>query len=201
MYGVGSPQKRERTGTRSSRQTATWSSTGKWRSRFTPNGLAVSARTRRISSRKTGGGQSCACNMPRPPALLTAATNSGPVRSGPSGAAMIGCSIPRILQSSVFMNTPGLNHTATRPDRGGFLLRLSFEVCPETITFVRQNTMSAPRKTAIVTGASQGIGAGIVNELFERGTNVVAKIVDTALSRFQSIDVVINNAGIFLTKP
>src|SRR6516225_9956540 len=55
MYGVGSPQKRERTGTRSSRQPATWSSTGKWRSRFTPNGLAVSARTRRISSRKTGG--------------------------------------------------------------------------------------------------------------------------------------------------
>src|SRR5262245_46599824 len=29
-----------------------------------------------------------------PPALLTAATNSGPVRSGPIGAAMIGCSIP-----------------------------------------------------------------------------------------------------------
>src|SRR5262245_23378972 len=33
---------------------ATWSSTGTWRSRFTPNGLAVKARTRRISSRKTG---------------------------------------------------------------------------------------------------------------------------------------------------
>src|SRR5438477_7468108 len=34
--------------------------------------------------------------------------------------------------------------------------------------------MSGPRKTAIVTGASQGIGAGIVNGLVERAFNVVA---------------------------
>ena len=34
--------------------------------------------------------------------------------------------------------------------------------------------MSSPRKTAIVTGASQGIGAGIVNRFVERGFNVVA---------------------------
>src|SRR6185295_1160943 len=34
--------------------------------------------------------------------------------------------------------------------------------------------MSSPRKTAIVTGASQGIGAGIVKEFIERGFNVVA---------------------------
>ena len=92
--------------------------------------------------------------------------------------------------------------------------------------------MSGPRKTAIVTGASQGIGAGIVKGFVERGFNVVAnsrkmtqsaevtasdhvalvdgdigapataaKIVETALSRFQSIDVLVNNAGIFLTKP
>jgi NAD(P)-dependent dehydrogenase (short-subunit alcohol dehydrogenase family) len=92
--------------------------------------------------------------------------------------------------------------------------------------------MSGPRKTAIVTGASQGIGAGIVKGVVERGFNVVAnsrkmtqsaevtasdhvalvdgdigatataaKIVETALSRFQSIDVLVNNAGIFLTKP
>jgi NAD(P)-dependent dehydrogenase (short-subunit alcohol dehydrogenase family) len=32
--------------------------------------------------------------------------------------------------------------------------------------------MSDPRKTAIVTGASQGIGAGIVNGFVERGDNV-----------------------------
>ena len=34
--------------------------------------------------------------------------------------------------------------------------------------------MSSQRKTAIVTGASQGIGAGIVQGFVERGFNVVA---------------------------
>jgi NAD(P)-dependent dehydrogenase (short-subunit alcohol dehydrogenase family) len=92
--------------------------------------------------------------------------------------------------------------------------------------------MSGPPKTAIVTGASQGIGAGIVKGFVERGFNVVAnsrkithspevaasdnvalvdghigepataaKIVETALSRFKSIDALVNNAGIFFTKP
>src|SRR6476646_10637335 len=92
--------------------------------------------------------------------------------------------------------------------------------------------MSDPRRTAIVTGASQGIGAGIVKGFVERGFNVVAnsrkvtqstevaasdyvalvdgdigepataaKVVETVLSRFQSIDVLVNNAGIFFTKP
>ena len=92
--------------------------------------------------------------------------------------------------------------------------------------------MSDPRRTAIVTGASQGIGAGIVKAFVERGFNVVAnsrkmtqsteitvsdqvalvdghigepataaKIVETALSRFKSIDALVNNAGIFSTKP
>src|SRR2546428_11694628 len=92
--------------------------------------------------------------------------------------------------------------------------------------------MDGPRKTAIVTGASQGIGAGIVKGFVERGFNVVAnsrkvtqstevaatnhvalvdghigepataaKIVETALSRFKSVDVLVNNAGIFFTKP
>ena len=92
--------------------------------------------------------------------------------------------------------------------------------------------MSGPSKTAIVTGASQGIGAGIVKGFVDRGFNVVAssrkvtesaevaasnhvalvdgdigepataaKIVETALSRFQSIDALVNNAGIFFTKP
>ena len=92
--------------------------------------------------------------------------------------------------------------------------------------------MSGPRKTAIVTGASQGIGAGIVKAFVERGFNVVAisrkmtqstevaaseqvavvdghigdpataaKIVETVLGRFQSIDALVNNAGIFFTKP
>src|SRR5271154_5747482 len=88
------------------------------------------------------------------------------------------------------------------------------------------------RKTAIVTGASQGIGAGVVRTFVERGYNVVAnsrkvtqstevsatdrvalvdgdigepataaRVVETALSRFQSIDALVNNAGIFFAKP
>src|SRR6476620_9538788 len=92
--------------------------------------------------------------------------------------------------------------------------------------------MSGPRKTAIVTGASQGIGAGIVKGYVERGFNVVAnsrkmtqstevvpseqiavvdghigepvtaaRIVEAALSRFKSIDALVNNAGIFVVKP
>jgi NAD(P)-dependent dehydrogenase (short-subunit alcohol dehydrogenase family) len=92
--------------------------------------------------------------------------------------------------------------------------------------------MSSPRKTAVVTGASQGIGAGIVNALVERDFSVVAtsrrmtqstqikasdrvalvdgdigdpttaeRVVETALARFNSIDALVNNAGIFFTKP
>jgi NAD(P)-dependent dehydrogenase (short-subunit alcohol dehydrogenase family) len=92
--------------------------------------------------------------------------------------------------------------------------------------------MSGQRKTVIVTGASQGIGAGIVTAFVERGFNVVAnsrkvtqstevaasdrvalvdghigeaataaKVIETALARFQSIDALVNNAGIFFTKP
>jgi NAD(P)-dependent dehydrogenase (short-subunit alcohol dehydrogenase family) len=87
-------------------------------------------------------------------------------------------------------------------------------------------------KTAIVTGGSQGIGAGLVKAFLERGYNVVANartittsgafeasdnlalvdgniaeaatattITDTALRRFGSIDVLVNNAGIYFAKP
>jgi NAD(P)-dependent dehydrogenase (short-subunit alcohol dehydrogenase family) len=88
------------------------------------------------------------------------------------------------------------------------------------------------RKTVIVTGASQGIGAGLVKTFLERGYSVVAnsrnitksaafvpsdrlalvdgdisqigtatKILETATSKFKSIDALINNAGIFFAKP
>ncbi|HME12241.1 MAG TPA: SDR family oxidoreductase [Candidatus Acidoferrum sp.] len=92
--------------------------------------------------------------------------------------------------------------------------------------------MANARKTAIVTGASQGIGAALVEAFLNRGYSVVANsrnitkanpfppspnlalvdgdiadprtaanIVDTALSRFASVDVLINNAGIFIPSP
>ncbi|HET6327632.1 MAG TPA: SDR family oxidoreductase [Planctomycetaceae bacterium] len=92
--------------------------------------------------------------------------------------------------------------------------------------------MAAKSSTVIVTGASQGIGAGAVGAFLERGYKVVAnsrsitksgslsasenlalvdgdigdpataaKIVDTAVGRFGTIDAMVNNAGIFFSKP
>ncbi len=87
------------------------------------------------------------------------------------------------------------------------------------------------KKTVIVTGASQGIGAAIVRAFLDREYRVVAtsrnvsngdlipssnlvlvggdiglaataeKVTQTAIDRFGSIDHVINNAGIFSAKP
>jgi NAD(P)-dependent dehydrogenase (short-subunit alcohol dehydrogenase family) len=88
--------------------------------------------------------------------------------------------------------------------------------------------MSAERRVAIITGASQGIGAGLVSGYLERGYRVLAnsreiapstspdlltvcgnvaapgvadRIVGAALERFGRIDTLINNAGVFIPRP
>jgi NAD(P)-dependent dehydrogenase (short-subunit alcohol dehydrogenase family) len=87
---------------------------------------------------------------------------------------------------------------------------------------------SEPKKVAIVTGASQGIGAGIAGAFVRAGYGVVAtsrsihpsgepnvitvpgdiaeaetaqRVVEEALARFGRIDTLINNAGIYIGKP
>jgi len=87
------------------------------------------------------------------------------------------------------------------------------------------------KKTVLVTGASQGIGAAIVQAFLHRGYDVVAtsrhitnagfaqsphlalvdgdigmaataeNVTQTAMARFGSIDHVVNNAGIYWAKP
>jgi NAD(P)-dependent dehydrogenase (short-subunit alcohol dehydrogenase family) len=88
----------------------------------------------------------------------------------------------------------------------------------------------ADKRTAIVTGASQGIGAAVVQAFLDRGYNVVANsreiskanlapsphlelvdgdigqaatadnVAQTAIGKFGSINHVVNNAGIFAAK-
>ncbi len=83
-------------------------------------------------------------------------------------------------------------------------------------------------RVAIITGASQGIGAGLTKAYRERGYSVIAtarsirpsedsrivavegdiadpdtahRIVDAAIERFGRIDTLINNAGLYIGKP
>lgn len=88
------------------------------------------------------------------------------------------------------------------------------------------------KKTALVTGASSGIGLELTNTLLAQGYQVVAnsrtitragtltasdrlalidgdiadqetakKVVETAVQRFGGVDLLVNNAGIFIAKP
>jgi NAD(P)-dependent dehydrogenase (short-subunit alcohol dehydrogenase family) len=88
--------------------------------------------------------------------------------------------------------------------------------------------MNTSNKVAIVTGASQGIGAGVVQALRDRGYRVIAnsrsikpsndpdvltiagdigdpavakRIVSEGLAKFGRIDTLVNNAGVFTAKP
>ena len=94
------------------------------------------------------------------------------------------------------------------------------------------NAKSKEHQTAIVTGASRGIGLGIAQALLERGYRVVAnsrtisksrdltpsanlvlvdgdigkketaiQVVEAAVRHFERIDLLVNNAGIYLPKP
>ena len=84
------------------------------------------------------------------------------------------------------------------------------------------------QRVAIITGGSQGIGAGLVAEYRRRGWGVVAasrtikpsddpgvltvdgdisetgtadRIISATLNRFGRIDTLVNNAGVFISKP
>jgi NAD(P)-dependent dehydrogenase (short-subunit alcohol dehydrogenase family) len=88
--------------------------------------------------------------------------------------------------------------------------------------------MKSEQKVAIITGASQGIGAGLVRRFRDDGYRVVTnsrsahpsadadildvpgdigeadvaeRIVRQAVDRFGRIDTLVNNAGVFLSKP
>jgi NAD(P)-dependent dehydrogenase (short-subunit alcohol dehydrogenase family) len=88
--------------------------------------------------------------------------------------------------------------------------------------------MSAERKVAVISGASQGIGAALVKEFRDRNYRVVAmarsvkasseadilavpgdiadrktaeRAISEGVARFGRIDTLVNNAGIFIAKP
>jgi NAD(P)-dependent dehydrogenase (short-subunit alcohol dehydrogenase family) len=88
--------------------------------------------------------------------------------------------------------------------------------------------MSTERKVAVNTGASQGIGAGLVRGFLERGYRVVAnsrslspdaspdvlaiagditepavadRVIAGSVEKFGRVDTLVNNAGIFIPKP
>src|SRR6266851_5029655 len=93
---------------------------------------------------------------------------------------------------------------------------------------MKEKSMSSDRKVAVITGASQGMGAALVEAYRDRDYGVVAtarsirptdddqilvvpgdiadrktaeRAVSEGLARFGRIDTLINNAGVFVAKP
>src|SRR5436190_21017093 len=90
---------------------------------------------------------------------------------------------------------------------------------------IRRHVMSTERKVAVITGASQGIGAGLVRGFLDRGYRVVAnsrsikpdaaadvlavpgdiadpkvaeRVIAEAVAKFGRVDTLVNNAGVFV---
>jgi NAD(P)-dependent dehydrogenase (short-subunit alcohol dehydrogenase family) len=88
--------------------------------------------------------------------------------------------------------------------------------------------MSTQQKVVVITGASQGIGAGLVRGFLDRGNRVVAnsrsirpetsadvlavagdiadpavaeRVIGEAVAKFGRVDTLVNNAGVFVAKP
>ena len=95
---------------------------------------------------------------------------------------------------------------------------------------LQQGVCMPDQKTAVVTGAQQGIGAGLVERFLQEGYRVIgtsfraaqplttspnlvfvdgdigkqetaAKTVEAAITHFGTVDVLVNNAGIYFVKP
>src|SRR5215469_8216443 len=93
---------------------------------------------------------------------------------------------------------------------------------------MKERSMSTERRVAVITGASQGIGAALVQAYRDRNYRVVAtarsirpsndddvvaiagdiadprtaeRVIAEAKKRFGRVDTLVNNAGIFVAKP
>jgi len=98
----------------------------------------------------------------------------------------------------------------------------------QSATGTRNFEMGAAQKVAVITGASQGIGAALVKAYRDRNYGLVAtarsmppssddnivavagditeretavRVINAAMARFGRIDTLINNAGVFIAKP